>query len=496
MNLTEKAVAGQNRASSSGQASSTNTTSSAGGELNIEANTNASDLVLDEIMKYHDVEEGDEVLANNNVGQLEMEEDEGVMEDLEEVEEEMSYLEAEHNHLHHHQSPIKSLSNLVSGPIINVPGMNGGQGSSNSSQYSDPIAAKLTSCLCKRFDAVAGSSVSSSSSHCGDPMTCPSMAPTSQSQRTTPIATRSLSASRSAMDLTTSGHEERTASSYAETAVPRGQGVTSSRDQWLHRTANNPIVKTKSSSGTMGSKAATTAGIVQSTQEQVQSTSTGGHGMLRRTMSNPLDGAMPTGNVTEGTAKSASVETASTTSAESTAGEAVAGTSATGGVPAVPVIDTRALAEASRNLTQTLKKLSKEVFTNKVDISENNSKRIGTGAVIESMKHHGKGIYSGTFSGTLNPALQDRYGRPKRDISTIIHILNDLLSATPQYRRGASISFDTGPGTQGSSTSASGGHHHHHGHHHKGSSGSGSSSAAARGQVRIEGEIVFEWIWK
>lgn len=36
--------------------------------------------------------------------------------------------------------------------------------------------------------------------------------------------------------------------------------------------------------------------------------------------------------------------------------------------------------------------------------------------------------------GTLNPALQDRFGRPKRDISTIIHILNDLLCATPQYR--------------------------------------------------------------
>lgn len=25
-------------------------------------------------------------------------------------------------------------------------------------------------------------------------------------------------------------------------------------------------------------------------------------------------------------------------------------------------------------------------------------------------------------------------GRPKRDISTIIHILNDLLCASPQYR--------------------------------------------------------------
>lgn len=47
------------------------------------------------------------------------------------------------------------------------------------------------------------------------------------------------------------------------------------------------------------------------------------------------------------------------------------------------------------------------------------------------MRHHGKGVYTGTFSGTLNPALQDKHGRPKRDISTIIHILNDLLCATP-----------------------------------------------------------------
>lgn len=52
------------------------------------------------------------------------------------------------------------------------------------------------------------------------------------------------------------------------------------------------------------------------------------------------------------------------------------------------------------------------------------------------MHHHGKGVYSGTFSGTLNPALQDRHGRPKRDISTIIHILNDLLCATPAATAG------------------------------------------------------------
>lgn len=76
-----------------------------------------------------------------------------------------------------------------------------------------------------------------------------------------------------------------------------------------------------------------------------------------------------------------------------------------------PQVETKDLIEASKNLTQKLRKLSKEVLTNKVDLKrlEEAAKKTGPGAVIESMKHHGKGIYSGTFSGTLNPALQDRY---------------------------------------------------------------------------------------
>ncbi|XP_050533764.1 midnolin homolog [Daktulosphaira vitifoliae] len=113
-------------------------------------------------------------------------------------------------------------------------------------------------------------------------------------------------------------------------------------------------------------------------------------------------------------------------------------TTGTTGTGEKPQLDTRALAEASRNLTQTLKQLSSEVLTTK---SGSKEMHIGfkrrPGAIIESMQHHGKGVYSGTFSGTLNPALQDRFGRPKRDISTIIHILNDLLCATPQYRAAA-----------------------------------------------------------
>jgi hypothetical protein len=66
------------------------------------------------------------------------------------------------------------------------------------------------------------------------------------------------------------------------------------------------------------------------------------------------------------------------------------------------------------------------------------------------MHHHGKGVYSGTFSGTLNPALQDCNGQPKRDITTIVHILNDLLCA--QYK-----AYSSG--------SRSSHHHHHHRHH-------------------------------
>ncbi|XP_076233422.1 midnolin-B isoform X2 [Calliopsis andreniformis] len=109
----------------------------------------------------------------------------------------------------------------------------------------------------------------------------------------------------------------------------------------------------------------------------------------------------------------------------------------------------RELAEATHNLMQKLKQLS----------SEENARR-RQGAIIESMHHHGRGVYSGTFSGTLNPALQDRHGRPKQDISTIIHILNDLLCATPadatafHYRH--HLRYSSGRQQQSSSPSASG----------------------------------------
>ncbi|CAM4585977.1 unnamed protein product [Leuciscus chuanchicus] len=59
--------------------------------------------------------------------------------------------------------------------------------------------------------------------------------------------------------------------------------------------------------------------------------------------------------------------------------------------------------------------------------------RCKPGAVIESLFNHAPGVFSGTFSGTLHPNCQDGSGRPRRDITTILQILNDLLSATRHF---------------------------------------------------------------
>ncbi|XP_051554630.1 midnolin-like [Myxocyprinus asiaticus] len=60
--------------------------------------------------------------------------------------------------------------------------------------------------------------------------------------------------------------------------------------------------------------------------------------------------------------------------------------------------------------------------------------RLKPGAIIESLVNHAPGVFSGTFSGTLHPSCQDGSGRPRRDITTILQILNDLLSATRHYQ--------------------------------------------------------------
>lgn len=35
----------------------------------------------------------------------------------------------------------------------------------------------------------------------------------------------------------------------------------------------------------------------------------------------------------------------------------------------------------------------------------------------------------------MNPALQDTKGRPRKDVATIVHILNDLLCSAPEFKR-------------------------------------------------------------
>ncbi|XP_016359785.1 midnolin-like [Sinocyclocheilus anshuiensis] len=67
--------------------------------------------------------------------------------------------------------------------------------------------------------------------------------------------------------------------------------------------------------------------------------------------------------------------------------------------------------------------------------AEGSRQRCKPGAVIESLVNHSPGVFSGTFSGTLHPTCQDSSGDRRRDVSTILQILNDLLSATRLYQR-------------------------------------------------------------
>lgn len=300
------------------------------------------------------------------------------------------------------QSPIKSLSNLVSGPIKtsslkNIPMIT-------------PTSTKLTSCPCK---SVEGSSTSAS----GCDMNCQYSRNRHQLQHKKYVNQPELKTATRSSSL-------------------------------LHKTLNNAIAKTKST-GFQTVQNSRAAEISASNLRRSKSSDNISHaeqGIAKMVTAKSLNSELSVDqpiNIIDTTAAGNSLETLNTP-------------------------DT--LAEASRNLTKTLRKLSKEVFSSKTDastiaVSEERPRStqsstpnastssgshqtsstvagLGSGAVIESMRNHGRGIYSGTFSGTLNPALQDRYGRPKRDISTVIHILNDLLSATPHYSRGARISFE------------------------------------------------------
>lgn len=303
------------------------------------------------------------------------------------------------------QSPIKSLSNLVSSPIKTTPiksipvtnftssalsksPMSNADSTSSSTATSDAITtAKFTSCICKRLN---------SNSNCET--ICQQHQPSSSS---TLPSIQNYSNVTPSTSLTAS-------SSLPSTSTSSSKSVQSTL---LHRTTNNPITKKRLCHPVVLRRSKSSDNIrvpVSPTDQQQQSP-------ITSTETSPTGSPSDTFAMSDYSNDSLSPSTTGT------------------------------LAEASRSLTQTLRKLSKEVFTNnKVNsIDDGTSKNsIGSGAVIESMKNHGKGIYSGTFSGTLNPALQDRNGRPKRDISTVIHILNDLLSATPHYTRGARICFE------------------------------------------------------
>lgn len=304
------------------------------------------------------------------------------------------------------QSPIKSLSNLVSSPL---------NASSLKSIHLKPTSSsKSTSCPCKSTQNTDGGRI-------GCDMNC------QYSQTYSHVAHKRTHLNQSELKSLTRS------------------------SAFLHKTINNPISKTRSfnysgSSQQVGECSTSTAHICRSkSSESLSNQEQGIAKLLATKLINKEPATDQPMNIIDATAGS-SID------------EITTGT-------------TETLAEASRNLTKTLRKLSKEVFSTKGESSvsalqeekrsrtsnstsnvqsnssgsqqnSSASSGVGSGAVIESMRNHGRGIYSGTFSGTLNPALQDRYGRPKRDISTVIHILNDLLSATPHYSRGARISFE------------------------------------------------------
>lgn len=327
------------------------------------------------------------------------------------------------------QSPIKSLSNLVSSPIKttsikSIPIAKFGTQSTKSHprdatavvpMQTDSIAedeeseaitnnAKFTSCICKRLNST-GLNCDTSACHHQD------------------TESSSSSSSRSSYSSFATSATTSTASTSSATL---SSAMKSLQSALLHRTTNNPIAKKRHhyTSASTSAAAANSMFLRRSkSSDSIHASNTSAS-----ESSTPADLTVP--STSDSIANSPDMVSASNSSSD-TSSDAVSTPPGT-------------LAEASRSLTQTLRKLSKEVFTNKVDTIEDNQRKnsIGSGAVIESMKNHGKGIYSGTFSGTLNPALQDRNGRPKRDISTVIHILNDLLSATPHYTRGARICFE------------------------------------------------------
>lgn len=302
------------------------------------------------------------------------------------------------------QSPIKSLSNLVSARMAGDGAVDGGAGGSENGQEestesgssaspgcSDPITANLTSCLCRRFDGgCGGGSNGKSSDGANNP-----------------------------------GHRHKTTKAHrhgelmvSNVPVRQAQGRKHSSDttnQWGVAASNTSTASTTSSSSLENPALAEASRNLTQTLRKLS----------KRVFTSKVKHDAPSHASTSHTPPSTSRAHASAAGSSSTA-SAAASTSTASGSGAGAAASAPATASTGRG--------------------------ISSGAVIESMKHHGKGIYSGTFSGTLNPALQDKFGRPKRDISTIIHILNDLLSATPQCARAAGAGV--GAGAAGRSSGA------------------------------------------
>ncbi|XP_075158939.1 ubiquitin-like domain-containing protein stuxnet [Haematobia irritans] len=400
------------------------------------------------------------------------------------------------------QSPIKSLSNLVSSPIKttpikNIPRISNSTNSSSnivnsvalgphssamgaatatvapaSSICQDPIAAKLTSCLCTRLNG--GSSTINMPPHSTSKQCIETSCISQQQQSHTPQLALQQTPHQCTSSLMTSTPNYKATNPNAiltpppttGSNLPSSSSSSRSSSSSLHKTAHNVISRKHRHHhhhhhhhhhyhhpGVQNTNVKLQPSITSTPTRGVSNDSgfNSGDDSLNISTQSPIKTkttASTAAAAIKGTSSMVTpvVVAAPLTSVQSVAAQpsATPTTTPLGLDESGIVSDSRTLAEASRNLTQTLRKLSKEVFTNKIDFSasEETPRKNGSGAVIESMKNHGKGIYSGTFSGTLNPALQDRYGRPKRDISTVIHILNDLLSATPQYHRGARISFE------------------------------------------------------
>uniref|UniRef100_A0A1I8PSN6 Midnolin homolog n=1 Tax=Stomoxys calcitrans TaxID=35570 RepID=A0A1I8PSN6_STOCA len=410
------------------------------------------------------------------------------------------------------QSPIKSLSNLVSSPIKttsikNIPRISNSSNSSSSNSVAlgphsatamgavaaatppsicqDPIAAKLTSCLCTRLNGGGSSSSSSinmaphsTSKQCIETSCISQQQQLQQQPPHTPQLSLQQTQHQRSSSLMTSTPNYKAVNPNAVVLTPplnngsissssSASSSTSRSSSSLHKTAHNAISRKHRHHhhhhhhhhhyhhpGVQNTNVKLQPSITSTPNRGIANDS--GFNSSDDTLNISAQSPIKTKTATAAIKSAPPMATPVVVAAPLTSAPAAAAGQATATASSTPtptpieldesgiVSDSRTLAEASRNLTQTLRKLSKEVFTNKIDFSasEEAPRKSGSGAVIESMKNHGKGIYSGTFSGTLNPALQDRYGRPKRDISTVIHILNDLLSATPQYHRGARISFE------------------------------------------------------